>query len=333
MPRGVERVARGLVEALERRGNLGVVRLAPEPGEELRGWRWRGIAREVRERGLAGVHSFFSAFPWRAPCRRVQTIHELPWLSGVSENADLRHRLWAKLGARFADAVVCPTEHVAKAANRYALGGGKARAIHWGVGERFTVEPPPGVVDEALIERYRLGEDPFALCLGAVREKKNLAAVLNGLAALRDRRTHTLRVFVTGEDTPQLRRDLGLASKLGLARWVQTLGDVDEADLPGLLRLASVVPVLSRSEGFGLPALEALACGTPVLVPPDSAQAEVAGEHGIVADPGDPEAVANGLARALDEREALRYVLPTRAAELSWDACAAKVEALWKEIA
>ena len=126
---------------------------------------------------MARPKTFTSAFARKAKVKRVQTIHELPWLAGVRENADLAHRLWARLGPAFADAVVCPTEHVAAQARRYALlGRAKIGAIPWGVDagvdSGLAPLPPPGVVDEVLLDRYRLGEIPFALCLGATRAKK-----------------------------------------------------------------------------------------------------------------------------------------------------------------
>lgn len=334
-PRGVVRAVENLVATLEGRGVLEVVRLHPAPGQDPRAWRHRRLAEEVDTRDLAGLHSFTSSFCWRGPGLRVQTIHEAPWRHGVQENAGWRHRLWAAVGPLKADRVVCPTEHVARDLRRRILpGADRIVAIPWGVGPPFADEPSPGEVDEAVLGPYRLGEGGFVLCPGAVRPKKNLAALLRGLHALLERGPDAprLQVLVTGGDTPQLRRDLGLASKLGLDRWVTPIDEVDEGDLPALLRLATAVPVLSRSEGFGFPVLEALACGTPVLVPADSAQAEVAGPHGFTVDPDDPASVADALARAVREREELRYVLAERARELTWDACAARVEDLWLEL-
>jgi glycosyltransferase involved in cell wall biosynthesis len=138
---------------------------------------------------------------------------------------------------------------------------------------------------------------------------------------------------VTGPETPDLRRDLALAGRLELTRHVSWIGEVDEADLPALLRLASCVAVLSRSEGFGLPVLEALASGTPVLVPPDSAQAEVAGPAGIAVVPHDPASVADGLEHALRTREVSRRTLPERARAFTWERWAEAVEQLWLALA
>lgn len=328
-PRGVARATAGLVDELERRGKLEVVRLEPAPGEGLRRWRQGRLPELARELGLDGLHSPVSAFPWRGPGPRVQTIHELPWRHGVAENAGWRHRLWARVGPWRADRVLVPTEHVARDLGRSS----KVTVCPWGVGAPFADEPPPGVVDEVVPGRYRLGEDALGLCLGAVRAKKNLAAVLRALAALRAKDGPRVTLVVTGPDTPDLRRDLGLASKLGLARWVSTPGEVPDEDLPSLLRLAAFVVCLSRSEGFGFPVLEALACGTPAIVARGGAPAEVAGAAGLAVDPDDPDAVADAMVRAIDERDELTWTAVDRAAELPWSRTAETVERVWEELA
>ena len=331
--RGLRRVCQGLVSALERRARLDVVRLSPPDGTLLR-WRQLELPKEVRRNGLVGIHSCTSAFPVRGPGARVQTIHELPWLHGVTENADWIHRLWARLGPLRADRVVVPTEHVARGLARFAWGGrDRIRAVPWGFDPRFAEEAAPGVIDEAVLERHRLGDMPYVLAPGADRAKKNLAGLLDGFAELERRGERRLRLVVTASDTPDLRRDLGRATRLGLAHRVSTLEEVAEEELPSLVRLAEAVSVLSHSEGFGLSVLEALACATPVLVPRASAQAEVAGDAGIVCDPADPTSVADALERAVAERESSRPVLVARAANFTWDACAERIEALWSELA
>ena len=331
--RGVGRVCSGLVRALEQRGVLEVVRLVPLPSVGSRRWRQVELPRLERERGLHGIHSFTSAFPLRGTGRRVQTVHELPWLHGVSENAGLRHRSWARFGGLRADRTVTPTEHVARDLRSRSWAPGRVRAIPWGVDEHFAPESPADVLDEAVLDTYRLGDAPFLLAPGADRRKKELAAVLEGLAALKKRGETRLHLVVTGRDTGDLRRDLGLASKLGLSRWISTLGEVADEDLPKLVRLAEAVCVLSRSEGFGLAVAESVVCGTPVLVPEGSAQAEVAGSAGLPCDPRSPESVARAMERLEDERYALRGEALARAPRYRWERCAAEVEALWSELA
>lgn len=331
-PPGVVRATRGLVEALERRGVLEIVRLAPQG--ELRAWRHRALPRCVQELSLAGLHSPVSAFTRSGPGRRVQTIHELPWRHGVAENADWKHRLWAAYGPWRADAVLCPSEFVAADLRKRRLPGAqKIQVVPWGVGAPFGDLPEPGTVDEVVLGKLRLGQDPLALCVGAVREKKNLAAALHGLAELRRRHGPRIQLVVTGADTPQLRKDLGLASKLGLARYVSTPGELENRDLASLMRVATCVVVLSKSEGFAFPVLEGLASGAAVVVQRESAQAELAGPVGIAVDSADPASVADGLARACAERETRRFDALERAAQFSWEACAERVEALWSSFA
>lgn len=311
---------------------LDVARLEPEG--ELRAWRHRRLPELQRELELTGLHSPVSAFAWRGAGKRVQTVHELPWRHGVGENADWRHRMWAALGPWRADGVITPSEFVARDMRRAAaFGARKIRVVPWGVGAPFGDLPEPGAVDEVVLGKYRLGQDPIVLCPGAVRAKKNLAAVLRGVAELRKREAARVQVVVTGEHTPDLRRDLGLVAQLGLSRFVSTPGVIDERDWPALMRLAGAVAVLSHSEGFGFPVLEALACGTPVVVPRDSAQSELCASAGIEVDALDPASVAAGIERALAERESLRSAGIERAAEFTWDRCAERVEELWKAIA
>jgi glycosyltransferase involved in cell wall biosynthesis len=327
------RIADGLLPALRRRARIEPIALELPRGAARARWRQLGLPREARRLQLAGVHSFTSSFALLAPGKRVQTVHELPWRHGVAENAGLRHRAWAAFGPWRAHALVCGSETIARELERARWPfGARARAIPWGVGPPFAVESADGLPDEPVLARWRLGEDPLLLCLGAVRAKKNLAALLHGVAALRARGGPRVQIVVSGEHSAQLRRDLGLAQRLGLSGCISTPGLLPEADLPALLRLASAVPVLSRSEGFSLSALEALACGTPVLVPHGSAQAEVAGELAILVDPLQPDSVADGLERALAQREELRYALAERAARYSWERCAQRVEDLWASL-
>jgi glycosyltransferase involved in cell wall biosynthesis len=324
---GVRRVARALLEQLEERGQLEPVRLDPPAGARLSTWRQIALPREVKRQGLHGLHSFTSAFALRGPGRRVQTLHELPWRHGVQENSGLKHRFWAVAGARLADRIICPSEHVAR-----DVGSKKVRVIHWGVDPIFAPEPPLGTLDEPLLERYRLGSDPIVLCPGAVRSKKNLSAVIRAVAHLKDNSGTRVELVVTGPSTLDLRRDLGLASQLGVADRVSTLEEIEEPDLPGIMRLASVVAVLSPSEGFALPVIEALASGTPVLIPADTAQSEIAGAEGLIVDPDSPASVAAGIELALDVKRRLSFSLSARAEAFRWERSAAKVEALWNEI-
>lgn len=324
-PMGITRLTSALAGALEQVDGIQVSRLTPPPG--LRAGRRRAFLRgESKRLDLSGIHSFLSSFPLGGRGWRTQTVHELPWKHGVTENAGLGHRLWAGPLGRFASATIVGTEATARDLGR------PARVVGWGVTEEFVPDPPRGEVDEVLLGLYRLPERPLVLCPGAVRAKKNLAAVLEGVAALHERTAHRVQVVITGPDTNDLRRDLGRAQKLGLARFVSTPGVVPEEHLPALYRLASATAVLSACEGFGLPALESTACGTPVITPRGSAQSEAAGPRAFLCEPSEPATVAAALEQAIEQREDLRWELPGTVEDRTWNRTARELVALWETL-
>ena len=330
---GIARAVESTVAALEMRGAIEVVPLVPPKGMTPRAFR-KGHGQRVRDLDLSGIHSFTSAFAWSGPGQRVQTIHELPWRHGCQENAGWRHRFWASLGARRADGVVTASKIVADEIGLNRSGNSnKLHVIPWGVDGTFFAEPPDGVIDEVLLGTYSLPERPLLLCPGAVREKKNLGALLRGVAELVARKGPVVQIVITGPDTPDLRTSLGLAQQLGLGRFISTPGNIEQEHLPGLMRLASVVPVLSHSEGFALPVLEAHASGTATLTPTGSVQAETAGGPGFHCDPKSPASVADGIAQALKEGEDRRTEMIDHAAAYTWERTAEGIEKVWESLA
>ncbi len=332
-PPGIERVVRELSQLLIKSERFEFVEVKPEKGEDLRSWRQSKLPLLAARDGLDGIHSFVSAFAWRGPGLRVHTVHELPWRHGVKENADWRHRFWASLGVRRADRTLSATEIVQE-----ELGAGwltpreKLRLCPWGAGAPFSELSPPDVIDEVVPGRLRLPEDPFFLAPGAVRAKKNLAALLHGFAHAHAQGMRA-QLVITGPETGDLRRDLGLVSKLGLARWVSTPGELSDQDLASLYRLCAGTCVLSHSEGFALPVAEALSCGAPVIVSKGGSAAEVAGPAGLIVNPHDPESVSEALRQAVERRSALRQPALERSAEFTWARCAARIEEVWEELA
>ncbi|MBL8861597.1 MAG: glycosyltransferase [Planctomycetes bacterium] len=320
-PHGVVRVVAGLVGALERRGQLEVVRLSAPAGMGSARWRQVELPRAASRLGLVGIHTLVSAFPLRGPGRRIATIHELPWLHGERENAGWRHRLWARLGPRRADLIVTATERTARDVRLYSgAASERVRVVPWGVDAAFSGAADPR--DAQVLARHGLAPRGYLLCAGGGRAKKRPEAALAAAVELARRGGPRLPVVVTGPVEPPVAALGGLAC----------VGEVTDAALAALYAEAGAVLLLARSEGFGLPALEALACGAPVVVARGGAQAEVAGEVGLVADPADPASVALAIERALASTAAECVARRARAAAFSWERSAALVEALWAEL-
>ncbi len=336
-PPGIVRVVRGAIEALERTPGITALRFEPKAGENLLAWRQASLPQLVREREVVGLHSFVSAFALAGTGKRVQTIHELPWRHGVGENSGLRHRFWAGIASRRADLIVCGSRFVARELGRGSLGA-RVRVCPWGVDSVHFGRAPAaellGLVRKSLgIDIAGNANAPALLvALGAVRRKKNVAALLHGMREHKRAGGSAVKFAISGEIGAQAREDQALAKELDLARDVHWLGTLDEPRLVALLHASKAAVILSRSEGFGLPVLEAFAAGRTVLVSRATAQSEVADGLGIEVDPDDAASVARGIQQAIadDGRESERRA---HAAAYSWERCAQRIAEIWREFA
>ena len=168
---------------------------------------------------------------------------------------------------------------------------------------------------------------PYALFVGALQPRKNPELALMAVAAAEP----DLRLVVAG---PEKRGgdDLRMwASRLGLE--VEFLAHVEKEELAALYRGAACLVFPSRYEGFGLPVLEAMACGTPVVASSIDAVREVAGDAAVLVDPDDPKALARGIARAVSDGDRLARLGPERAKRFTWEAAARRTLAVYEELA
>jgi glycosyltransferase involved in cell wall biosynthesis len=200
------------------------------------------------------------------------------------------------------------------------------------VSDRFRPVPP----DEARQVAGRLGLDgPFILSVGARQARKNVPRLLEAFTALRARGSRH-RLALAG---PTLWSDPTLSAALarhGLGDAVVALGYVDEQDLPALYSAADLFVLPSLLEGFGLPVLEAMACGTPVVCSNTSSLPEVAGDAALLVDPLDIGEIADAMARVLADAALaaeLRRRGLERAARFSWQRTARATVAVYRDVA
>ncbi|MDX1906789.1 MAG: glycosyltransferase family 1 protein [Bacteroidia bacterium] len=142
---------------------------------------------------------------------------------------------------------------------------------------------------------------PYLLSVGSVIRRKNLHQVVQALAML----PPDLRIplVVVGRGKSYLREVLTLAAQLGIESLIRQVQPVDDQDLAALYQASSALVYMSRAEGFGIPVLEALASGTPVLTSSRSSLPEAGGEGALYADPDDPAHIRDGLARLLTDTD------------------------------
>jgi glycosyltransferase involved in cell wall biosynthesis len=332
-PPGVARVAAELIPRLAASTEGPTcIPLEPPAGTSERKWRHVLLPRLERKLGLTGILSFTSAFPIAGRGIRMQTIHELPWLNDVSENSGRVHKLWARHGRRRATRIIVPSRHVLADLARFAPAAAqRASVVPWGVGAPFLNHVSPSKSDDwRSLASIDLTPGRFLLAVGATRSKKQPEVSIRGLAAL----SHTdVRLFITGKTGPEVASYQRLAHSLGVQDRVHFAGQVPELVLAALYRQASATLVLAKSEGFGFPALEAMAAGSPVLHPPGTSQAELCADLGIPVDPNSPESLLRGmtetLAKSKEEELGRREERVLRASQFTWSRC---VETLQKSI-
>jgi glycosyltransferase involved in cell wall biosynthesis len=177
-----------------------------------------------------------------------------------------------------------------------------------------------------LRERYNLPESPFLLSLGTIEPRKNIgtliAAFENLLSQYPDLETHLVLAGAAGWECMR-----EIKQKIDACPQVSYIGFVRDEDLPGLYSSARAVCYVSKYEGFGLPILEALACGTPAIFGDNSSMPEVAGDSGLAADCDDISSITSCMARILldqDLHRSLSEKAIRRAMALDWRSAAEK---------
>ncbi len=230
------------------------------------------------------------------------------------------HRVVLRWIAARALLLLTPSHFVARELQEYLrVDPSRVRVTPPGVGSHLSPQagPRPAGLDE-----------PYVLALGTPSARKNLG-LLDRLAP-RLRRAG-LETVIAGSGRDYLRENTASASADG--RSARRLGYVEESDLPALYAHAEVVAMPSLYEGFGLPCIEAMACGTPVVAADRAALPEACGDAALLADPDDPAAFAAALLEAAGAgRERLVAAGAARAASLSWECTVELVDSAVAEV-
>ena len=207
----------------------------------------------------------------------------------------------------------------------FGVAGDRVEVIYNGVSPAFHPDIPD--VERQRVEaRYGLVR-PYLLFLGGEKPHKNVQNVLRAFAQARRQHGLPHELVLAGPLPKDVARLEALVAALDLARSVKRPGIVEDADLPGLYAGADAFLYPTLYEGFGLPVIEAMSCGVPVLTSSNSALREIAGGFAYLVDPMDVDAIAHGIGVLTGDakvRADLTELGKKRALDFSWDKAAAK---------
>jgi len=271
--------------------------------------------------GVDLVHSLASTAPVWGRFRRVVTVHDLIYARFPDAHAGLRDkgmRLLVPAAARRSERVIADSQSTREdLIGLLGLRPERIDVVPLGIG---AVRRGAATPEAEIRERFDLSDRRVLLSLSAKRPHKNLSALISAIAqiAAEERPVLVLPGYHTAHES-ELRRQ---AQGLGLAEDVRFPAWVSGEDLEGLWALTSAFVFPSLYEGFGLPVLEAMARGVPVVCSNASSLPEIAGDAALLFDPRDETAIAAAVLRVLRDRtlaERLRASGVERAEEFSWE--------------
>ncbi|HYM15192.1 MAG TPA: glycosyltransferase family 1 protein [Dehalococcoidia bacterium] len=285
-------------------------------------WEQARLPGVLHRLGIDVLHSTHHTLPVRGVrCKRVVTVHDLTFLR-MPQRYPAARRLYmqvlTRLAAHVADKIIVPSLAVRGDVTRL-LGVPAARiaVVYEAAGAGYA--PLDRASAEAVARRYGI-VSPYVLSVGSLEPGKNRARLFRALRRLVDDGID-LRLAVVGQRAWSYESDLALLDELRLRDRVVVAGYVPQDDLPALYNAATAFAFPSLYEGFGLPLIEAMACGVPALTSNVSATAEVAGDAAVLVDPRSTDEIYGGLRRLLTDA-ALRVELSRRgrerAAGFSW---------------
>jgi glycosyltransferase involved in cell wall biosynthesis len=264
------------------------------------------VPRLLRRLRPALAH-FQHSLPLSCPCPAVLTVHDLSF-ERDSTVMGLRDRLTFK--------TVVPRS-ARRAARVLAVSELTKRDLieHYGIPEDKIVVTPNGVDPAFTPEGSSPNGEPYALFVGALQPRKDAGAAIEALALLGESGP---RLVVVGKDHGGRAEAERAAERNGVAGRVEFRGHVPQEELAALYRGAACLVFPSRYEGFGLPVVEAMASGTPVVATTAGALPEVTGGAAILVEERNPVALAGGIERAIADRERLVAAGLERARQFTW---------------
>ena len=295
------------------------------------------VPLDLRREGVDLFHAPHYVLPPLTPCKSVVTIHDCihlrfpQYLPNRLAYAYARSSLW--IATHRATRVLTVSEASKRDILRYfKVPEGKIDVIYNAIDEQFEHRAADDEI-QRVRERYQL-YDPFVLYAGNIKPHKNLERLIEAFHTLRKNDFEHVKLLIIGDEISKYATLRRAVHRYKLHHHVRFLGFVSDKTLACLYRLAGVFVFPSLYEGFGLPPLEAMASGTPVITSNVSSLPEVVGDAALLIDPYDPDAIYQAMRRVLTEPElaaSLRARGLARVRQFSWERSIRRVHQIYNE--
>lgn len=301
-----------------------------KPGSRLI-WEQTQLTKLVHRTQIDLLHSLHYTRPFQLPCASVVTFHDMTFFLFPQLHTRARRLYFPtvmKLSARRADAIISVSESTRKDAIRL-LGIDPARIFTAHLGVDSSFQPISDQVQLSQIaEKYDL-PDRFILYVGTIEPRKNLPLLIKAYREIVTRGTEHKLVLV-GNYGWMYEEVLTLIEELNLSEFIHLPGYVSQSELPLVYNLAELFVYPTIYEGFGLPVLEAMACGVPVITSRIASLPEVVADAGILIPVDDIEALSEAMRQVLLDNNLKQKLIHDgmlQAKKFSWERTA---ELTWK---
>ncbi len=302
----------------------------------FRKWWLVGLPAMLRISPFDVFHGTNYCIPVFAPCPTVVTIHDLSLFTQShtheSENVK-RGKRRVPIMAHRASMIIAPSEWTKREiVSRLKINPDRIRVIYEAA--RSGMKPLPPAERQSVVDKYRLSR-PYLLYVGTIEPRKNLLTLIRAYDELLRTTQHRPQLVMCGGRGWLCDEVFQLVDELKLQNQVRFTGYVEDEDLPALYSAAEAFIYPSFYEGFGLPPLEAMACGTPVMTSNASSLPEVVGEAGMTFDPNDHRALTELIVKLLDDSNLRSHFVQAglkQAAGFSWDWAARETQAIYDQV-
>lgn len=307
------------------------------PARSVVGWDQLAVPAAVKRHRIDVLYNPKYSIPLRAGCPAVWVCHGLDWyvMPWASRYIDrLSHRVLVPRYASRAAAIIAVSEITRQHVMHYLrVPADRVVTVYSGVDDVFR-QPQTDVRLAELRRRYALPER-FLLYAGAIYPPKNFTRLIRAYAEVGPERGIPL-VVAGGENRFLSERELQEPAVLGISDWVRRPGWIEQEELAGVYALADALLLPSLFESCGLPVLEAMAAGCPVVTADRYGTKELAENAAVLVNPDSVEAIADGIRRVLDDtalRARLVIAGRERSARFRWADCAAETVRVLERVA